>query len=66
MPMLSGADLILAPRAEANEQGRASSLNALLTVGSAQAASQLHVDVLLLKPVEPDQLEHVICSLLGP
>jgi two-component system sensor histidine kinase/response regulator len=66
MPMLSGADLILALHAEATDQGRASPPIVLLTAGSAQAANQLQVDVLLLKPVELDQLEQVIRSLLGP
>jgi hypothetical protein len=37
----------------------------LLTAGSTRAASQLQVDMLLLKPVDLDQLEQVIRSLLG-
>jgi two-component system, chemotaxis family, chemotaxis protein CheY len=65
MPMLSGADLILALRAEAADQGRESPPIVLLTAGSTRAASQLQVDMLLLKPVDLDQLEQAIRSLLG-
>ena len=65
MPMLSGADLILALHAEAADQGRESPPIVLLTAGSTRAASQLQVDILLLKPVDLDQLEQVIRNLLG-
>jgi CheY-like chemotaxis protein len=65
MPILSGADLILALRAEAADQGRASPPIVLLTAGSARAARQLQVDALLLKPFDLNQLEQVIRRLLG-
>jgi len=65
MPLLSGADLIMALREEAAAHGRASPPIVLLTAGSARAASQLQVEALLLKPVDLDQLEQVIRHLLG-
>jgi two-component system chemotaxis response regulator CheY len=65
MPVMNGADLILALRAEAAAQGRASPPIVLLTAGSMRAASQLSVEALLLKPFDLNQLERVIRRLLG-
>ena len=65
MPMLNGADLIMALRVEAAAHGKASPPVVLLTAGSARAASHLHVDALLLKPFDLDELEQVIHGLLG-
>ena len=65
MPVMNGADLILALRAEAAAQGRASPPIVLLPAGSMRAASQLPVEALLLKPFDLNQLERVIRRLLG-
>jgi CheY-like chemotaxis protein len=65
MPMLNGADLIMALRAEAAAHGRAAPPVVLLTAGSARAARELEVEALLLKPFDLDQLERVIHRLLG-
>jgi two-component system chemotaxis response regulator CheY len=65
MPVMNGADLILALRAEAAAQGRASPPIVLLTAGSRRAASQLPVEALLLKPLDLAQLEQVIRRLLA-
>jgi two-component system, chemotaxis family, chemotaxis protein CheY len=65
MPMLNGADLIMALRAEAAAHGRASPPIVLLTAGSARAARELEAEALLLKPFDLDQLERVIHRLLG-
>ncbi len=64
MPMLNGADLIKALRAEAAAHERPTPPIVLLTAGSARAASQLQVDALLIKPFDLDQLEQVIRNLL--
>jgi two-component system, chemotaxis family, chemotaxis protein CheY len=64
MPKMNGADLILALRAEADAQGKASPPIVLLTAGSRRAASQLPVEALLLKPFDLSQLEQVIRRLL--
>ncbi len=64
MPVMNGADLILALRAEAVAQGRTSPPIVLLTAGSKRAASQLPVEALLLKPFDLSQLEKVIRRLL--
>jgi CheY-like chemotaxis protein len=65
MPVMNGADLILALRAEAAAQRRASPPIVLITAGSMRAASQLSVEALLLKPFDLNQLERVIRRLLG-
>jgi two-component system, chemotaxis family, chemotaxis protein CheY len=64
MPMLNGADLVMALRAEAAAHRRTTPPIVLLTAGSARSASQLHVDALLLKPFDLDELEQVIRRLL--
>ena len=64
MPVMNGADLIVALRAEAAAQGRASPPIVLLTAGSRRAASQLPVEAVLLKPFDLTQLEQVIRRLL--
>lgn len=64
MPVINGADLIVALRAEAAAQGRASPPIVLLTAGSRRAASQLPVEAVLLKPFDLTQLEQVIRRLL--
>jgi two-component system, chemotaxis family, chemotaxis protein CheY len=64
MPLMNGVDLILALRAEATAQRRASPPIVLLTAGSKRAASQVPVDALLLKPFDLSQLELVIHRLL--
>ena len=64
MPIMNGADLIVALRAEAAAQGRASPPIVLLTAGSRRAASQLPVEAVLLKPFDLTQLEQVIRRLL--
>jgi two-component system, chemotaxis family, chemotaxis protein CheY len=64
MPIMNGADLILALRAEAAAKGRASPPIVLLTAGSKKAVSQLPVEVLLLKPFDLNQLEQVLRHLL--
>ena len=64
MPIMNGADLILALRAEAAAQGRASPPIVLLTAGSKRVASQVPVEALLLKPFDLSQLEQVIRRLL--
>jgi CheY-like chemotaxis protein len=64
MPVMNGADLIVALRAEAAAQGRASPPIVLLTAGSGRAASQLPVEAVLLKPFDLTQLEQVIRRLL--
>jgi two-component system chemotaxis response regulator CheY len=64
MPVMNGADLIVALRAEAAAQGRASPPIVLLTAGSRRAASQLPVAAVLLKPFDLTQLEQVIRRLL--
>jgi CheY-like chemotaxis protein len=64
MPVMNGAELILALRAEASAQGRSSPPIVLLTAGSKRAASQLPVEALLLKPFDLSQLEEVIRRLL--
>ena len=64
MPIMNGADLILVLRREAEAQGRASSPIVLLTAGSRRAASELPVEVVLLKPFDLSQLERVIRRLL--
>lgn len=64
MPVLNGADLIRALHAEAAARERATPPVVMLTAGSARAASHLHVDALLLKPFDLDQLERVIRRLL--
>jgi CheY-like chemotaxis protein len=64
MPVMNGADLILALRAEASAQGRSSPPIVLLTAGNKRAASQLPVEALLLKPFDLSQLEEVIRRLL--
>lgn len=65
MPILNGADLIAALRAEATAQGRASPPIVLLTAGSMRAVSHLRVEAMLAKPFDLDQLERVIHQLLG-
>jgi DNA-binding response OmpR family regulator len=65
MPMLNGADLIMALRAEAAAHERVAPPVVLLTAGSARATSNLHVDALLFKPFDLDELERVIRGLLG-
>ena len=65
MPIMNGADLILALRQESTAEGRASPPIVLLTAGSRRAASQLPVEALLLKPFDLNQLERVIRRLLG-
>lgn len=64
MPMLNGADLVMALRVEATAHERAAPPVVLLTAGSARSASHLHVDALLLKPFDLDELEQVIRRLL--
>ncbi len=64
MPVMSGADLILALRAEAAEHGRASPPIVLLTAGSRRAADHLPVEAVLSKPFGLEQLERVIRRLL--
>ncbi len=64
MPVLNGADLILALRAEAAAQGRLSPPIILLPAGSRRAADHLQVEAVLLKPFELPQLERVIRRLL--
>jgi len=66
MPILSGADLIMALREEAAAHGRASPPIVLLTAGSTRAISHLHVDVILFKPFDLGKLEQVLHQLLGP
>ncbi len=64
MPIMGGADLILALRREAAAQGRASPPIVLLTAGSRRAVSELPVEAVLLKPFDLSQLEWVIRRLL--
>ena len=64
MPVINGADLIVALRAEAAAQGRSAPPIVLLTAGSRRAASQLSVEAVLLKPFDLTQLEQVIRRLL--
>jgi two-component system, chemotaxis family, chemotaxis protein CheY len=64
MPVMNGADLIQALRAEAAAQGRSAPPIVLLTAGSTRVASQLPVEALLLKPIDLAQLEQVIRRLL--
>jgi DNA-binding response OmpR family regulator len=64
MPIMNGADLILALRTEAAAQGRASPPIVLLTAGSRRAASELPVEAVLLKPFDLSQLELMIRRLL--
>ncbi len=64
MPRLSGAELILSLRAEAAALGRTSPPFVMLTAGNAQFARQVHVEALLPKPFDLDQLEQVIRRLL--
>ena len=64
MPVMNGAELIVALRAEAAAQGRALPPIVLLTAGSRRAASQLPVEAVLLKPFDLTQLEQVIRRLL--
>jgi CheY-like chemotaxis protein len=65
MPLLSGADLIRALRAEATDNGRVPPPIVLLTAGSERAASEVHADALLLKPFDLNKLEQVIHRLLA-
>ena len=65
MPILNGADLITALRAEAAASGRASPPIVLLTAGNARAVSHLPVEAVLFKPFDLGTLEHVIHRLLG-
>lgn len=65
MPLLSGADLIIALRTEAVAQGKVSPAIVVLTAGSTRTVSHLHVDALLSKPFDLNKLELVIHSLLG-
>ncbi len=64
MPVLNGADLILALRAETSAQGRLSPPIILLTAGSRRAAGNLPVEAVLLKPFDLQQLERIIRRLL--
>lgn len=64
MPVMDGADLIQALRAEAAAQGRSAPPIVLLTAGSTRVASQLPVEALLFKPLDLAQLEQVIRRLL--
>ncbi len=64
MPVMDGADLIQALRAEAAAQGRDSPPIVLLTAGSTRVANQLPVEALLRKPLDLGQLERVIRRLL--
>ena len=64
MPIMNGADLILALRREAAAQGRASPPIVLLTASSRRATSELPVEAVLLKPFDLIQLERMIRRLL--
>jgi two-component system, chemotaxis family, chemotaxis protein CheY len=64
MPVLNGADLIQALRAEASAQGRISPPIILLTAGSRRAADHLTVEAVLLKPFDLLQLERAMRRLL--
>ncbi len=64
MPVMDGADLIQALRAEAAAQGRDSPPIVLLTAGSTGVANQLPVEALVRKPLDLDRLERVIRRLL--
>ncbi len=64
MPVMDGADLVHALRAEASVQGRDSPPIVLLTAGSTRIANQLPVEALLRKPLDLGQLERVIHRLL--
>ncbi len=64
MPILNGADLITALRAEAASQGRTSPPIILLTAGSLRAVNGLQVDAMLSKPFDLSKLEQIIHRLL--
>ena len=64
MPVLNGADLILALRAETSAQGKLSPPIILLTAGSRRAAGNLPVEAVLLKPFDLQQLERAMRRLL--
>ncbi len=64
MPVLSGADLILALREEASAQGKLPPPIIVLTAGSSRAARNLPVEAVLLKPFDLQQVERTIRRLL--
>jgi CheY-like chemotaxis protein len=64
MPIMNGADLILALHKEAAAQGRATPPIVLLTAGSKRAANELSVEAVLYKPFHLNQLELMIHRLL--
>ena len=64
MPVLNGADMILALREEASAQGRLSPPIIVLTAGSRRAVGHLQVEAVLPKPFDLQQLERIIRRLL--
>jgi DNA-binding response OmpR family regulator len=64
MPKMNGADLIKALRSEATAHKFVLPPIILLTAASVPALKDLHVDALMSKPFDLDQLEKVILRLL--
>ena len=65
MPLLNGADLIHALRAEAVRRGKEPPPVILLTAAGIKAVKDLDVAALILKPFDLDHLEQVLHRLLG-
>jgi two-component system OmpR family response regulator len=64
MPKMNGADLIRSLYAEAKAHKRARPPIILLTAAGVPALKDLHVDVVMTKPFDLDQLETAIRRLL--
>ena len=64
MPVLNGAELIKALRAEAAARQRVPPRVLLLTAARTQAVKGITADAIILKPFELDHLERVVRRLL--
>lgn len=66
MPVMNGKELVRALRAEASTQRRAVPPIILLTAAGKHIIADLHVDAIITKPFELDELERLLQRFLGP
>lgn len=66
MPQLDGAELIIALRADAEQNGHAPPPIILMTAAGMKRAHEAEADALLRKPFELEDLEALLFRYLGP
>ena len=66
MPVMNGKDFVRALRKEADAQQKAVPPIILLTAAGKNITTDLHVDAIITKPFELDELERLLYRLLDP